>query len=64
MTLQYYFVGLVFYLHLDVLGDGRVVGDVNMSIVFSLFGTMLPNMRTKNPTSRSVHNMRASVEGT
>ena len=64
MTLQNDLVSLVFYLHFDFLADRRIMGNINVGISFCFFGTVLPNMRTKNSTSWSIDYMGSSVEWT
>ena len=39
-------VSFVLNLHLNLFGQGSVMSDVQMSVVFSFFSTVLPNMRT------------------
>lgn len=46
MAFENNFIGLVFDFHLFLLRNWLIMGDVNMSIVLSLFSTVLPNMGT------------------
>lgn len=62
MALQNNLVSLVFDLHFFLLTDGFVVSDINVSIVFSLLSTVLPDMRTENSSCGSIYNVSTSVE--
>ena len=55
-------VGFILYFHFLFFSDWLIMSDINMSIVFSLFSTVLPNMWTENSTSSSINNMSSSVE--
>ena len=62
MSFQHNPIGFIFDLQFDFLGKGGVVGDIEMSIVFGLFGSVLPDVRTQDSPGRSVYDMGASVE--
>ena len=62
MSFKNNFISFILDLHFLLFSNRLIVSNINMSIMFSLLSTMLPNMRTKNSTSSSVHNMCTCVE--
>lgn len=56
-------VCFVFDLHFDLFCDGRVMSDVKMGIVFGLFCSVLPDVRTKHASCSRIDNVSSSVEG-
>lgn len=63
VRLEHYSVCFVFDLHLYFFGDGGVVSDVQVSVVLSLLGPVLPDVRTKHPPGSSVDDVSTSMEG-
>lgn len=57
-------IGFILNLHLYLLADGGVVGDIQMGIILSLLSTILPDVRTQDASSSCVDDMCSSVEGT
>lgn len=62
MSLKNNFISFILNLHFFFFSNRLIVSNINMSIMFSLLSTMLPNMWTKNSTSSSIHNMCTCVE--
>lgn len=62
VTLQDDPIGFVFDFHLNFLADGGVMSDIQVSILFSFLGSVLPDMRTKDSSRSSVHDVGACVE--
>lgn len=56
-------VCLVLDLHLDLLGDGGVVSDIEMCVIFGLLGAVLPDVRAEHSPGRCVDDVGAGVEG-
>ena len=56
-------VSLVLDLHLDLLGDGGVVGDVEVRVIFGLLCAVLPDVRAQDSPRRCVDDVGARVEG-
>lgn len=55
-------VCLVFDLHLYLFGDGGVVSDIEMGIVFCLLCSVLPDVRTQYSPCSCVYDVGARVE--
>lgn len=55
-------VCLVFDLHLHLFGDGGVVSDVEMGVVFGLLCSVLPDVRTQYSPCSCVYDVGARVE--
>ena len=62
VTFKYDFIGLVFNSHLCLFAQRTEVSDVDMSFGLSLFGTMLPHMRTEYSAGSSIYDMSSCVE--
>lgn len=56
-------VCLVFDLHLYLFGDGGVVSDIEVGVVFGLFCSILPDMRAQHSPCSCIDNVGARVEG-
>lgn len=59
---QYDLISLILDLKLFLFGQRWVMCDIQMSVILSLFSTMLPNMRTKYSSSSCVDDMSPSME--
>jgi hypothetical protein len=62
MSLQNDLVSFIFDLHFCLFTDGFIVSDINVSIVFSLLSTVLPDMWTENSSCGSINNVSTGVE--
>lgn len=56
-------VCLVLDLHLYLLGDGGVVSDIEVGVVFSLLGSVLPDVGAEHSPCSCVDDVGARVEG-
>ncbi len=62
MSFQDNLISLILNLHFRLFTNRLIMRDINMSIMFSLFRTMLPNMRTENSSCSSIYNVSTSME--
>lgn len=56
-------VCLVLDLHLYLLSDGGVVSDIEVGVVFGLFGSVLPDVGAEHSPCSCVNDVGARVEG-
>ena len=56
-------VCFVLDLHLYLFGDGGVMSDIEMGIVFGLLGSVLPDVRTKDASRSRIDYVGSGVEG-